>query len=70
MLHVWTYPNPKGVYAHDPPPRGNRGGPPAEDPGFETLAVPGEDELGWDALPDDFVSRYKPGTSLRELLFG
>ncbi len=70
MLHVWTYPNPNGVYAHGPPPRGNRGGPPAEDPGFDTWATPGDDELEWDTLPDGFVSRFKPDTSLRDLLFG
>lgn len=60
MLHVWTYPNPDGVYAHGPPPRGNRGGPPAEDPGFDTDAIPGEDELGWDVLPEAVVEGAKP----------
>lgn len=60
MLHVWTYPNPKGVYAHGPPPRGNRGGPPAERAGFDTPAEPGEDVLGWDVLPDDVVERARP----------
>jgi hypothetical protein len=70
MLHVWTYPNPNGVYAHGPPPRGNRGGPPAEDPGFETAAVPGEDRLSQDVLPDDFVSQFQRRGSLRDLLFG
>lgn len=70
MLHVWTYPNPDGVYAHRPPPRGNRGGPPAEDPGFDTWAVPGEDELSWDALPDEFAQRYEPVARLGDRLFG
>lgn len=60
MLHVWTYPNPKGVYAHGPPPRGNRGGPPAERPGFDTWAEPGEDPLDWDVLPEDVVERARP----------
>jgi hypothetical protein len=59
MLHVWTYPHPESVYAHHPPPRGNHGGPPAEDPGFDTPAVPGEDDLSWGALPDDVVQRTK-----------
>ena len=61
MMHVWRYPNPNhgGVYAHDAPPRGKRGGPPAEKAGFETDAVPGEDELDWDVLPDMVVSKVK-----------
>ncbi|NHN46631.1 hypothetical protein G9464_03345 [Halostella sp. JP-L12] len=70
MLHVWTYPNPEGVYAHGPPPRGNRGGPPAEDPGFDTPATPGEDDLSWAALPDDFVSQVRPAEWIVDLLEG
>ncbi|WP_255150810.1 hypothetical protein [Halorarius halobius] len=60
MMHVWTYPNPKGVYAHHPPPQENRGGPPAEDAGFDTWATPGEDVLDWDCLPDDVVEEARP----------
>jgi len=60
MMHVWTYPNPHGVYAHHPPPRGNRGGPPAENPGFDTDARPGRDDLDWDALPNDLAHRARP----------
>ena len=64
MTHVWAYPHPKGVYAHGAPPRGNRGGPPAEEAGFETDAVPGEDPLGWDALPDALVHKVKHDATL------
>lgn len=53
MLHVWTYPNPDGVFAHHAPPRGNRGGPPAESAGFETAATPGEDVLGEDVSAEE-----------------
>ncbi|MCU4972508.1 hypothetical protein OB955_07125 [Halobacteria archaeon AArc-m2/3/4] len=60
LLHVWTVPHPDGVYAHGGPPRANRGGPPAEDPGFDTDARPGEDELDWDVLPEDVVPETKP----------
>lgn len=52
MMHVWSFENPNGVYAHDAPSRGDRGGPPAEPAGFDTEADPGEDELGWRFLPD------------------
>ena len=57
MMHVWAYPHPKSVYAHGAPPPENRGGPPAEPAGFETDAVPGEDLLSWEVLPD--VVRHK-----------
>jgi hypothetical protein len=65
MMHVWTFPNPNGVYAHDAPPPESRGGPPAEDPGFDTAAVPGEDKLGWDALPDGLKTLADAGSWLR-----
>ncbi|MFC7195935.1 hypothetical protein ACFQL4_17020 [Halosimplex aquaticum] len=58
-MHVWRYDHPESVYAHHAPPRGNRGGPPAEDAGFETDAVPGEDPLGPEVLPDAFLHRLK-----------
>ncbi|MFC7045134.1 hypothetical protein ACFQH6_06640 [Halobacteriaceae archaeon GCM10025711] len=64
VMHVWTYPHPESVYAHHAPPRGNRGGPPAEPAGFETDAVPGEDDLDWSVLPDAFlhhVARQRRG---------
>ncbi|PSQ03722.1 hypothetical protein BRC97_12635 [Halobacteriales archaeon QS_6_71_20] len=57
VMHVWAYPNPDGVHAHGAPPRGNRGGPPAERAGFETNAVPGETPLGWEVLPAAFRRR-------------
>jgi hypothetical protein len=57
MLHVWAYPHPDSVYAHGAPPPGNRGGPPAEDAGFETSAEPGEDLLSPAVLPDALVHR-------------
>jgi hypothetical protein len=59
MMHMWAYPHPESLYAHHAPPRGSRGGPPAEDPGFETDAVPGEDRLGPEVLPDAFRARIK-----------
>ncbi|APW96611.1 hypothetical protein CHINAEXTREME_01970 [Halobiforma lacisalsi AJ5] len=60
MMHVWIVDHPEGVYAHDGPPPEYRQRPPAEDPGFETDATPGEDELGWDVLPDEVVPDRKP----------
>ncbi|WP_255197095.1 hypothetical protein [Halorarius litoreus] len=60
MMHVWTYPNPDGVYSHHPPPPENRGGRPAEPAGFDTDAIPGVDRLDWDCLPDDVVRKAKP----------
>ena len=60
MLHVWAVDHPESVYAHDAPPREYRDLAPAGDPGFETDAVPGEDSLGWDALPDDLVPERTP----------
>jgi len=59
MMHMWAYPHPESLYAHHAPPQESRGGPPAEDPGFETDAVPGEDELGPEVLPDAFRARVK-----------
>ena len=59
MMHVWAYPHPESVYAHAAPPRGSRGGPPAEEAGFETDAVPGEDALGPDVLPAVVKHRIK-----------
>lgn len=58
-MHVWAYPHPKSVYAHSAPPPENRGGPPAEDPGFETDAVPGEDPLSPEVLPDVLKRRVR-----------
>ncbi|WP_226005586.1 hypothetical protein [Natrinema salinisoli] len=61
MLHVWTVDHPESVYAHDAPPREYRDVPPADEPEFDTDAVPGEDELNWDALPDEVVPEELPG---------
>lgn len=55
MLHVWNYPHPESTYAHDAPEY--RGGPPAEDPGFETDVDPDEAELGPEHLPDVLRSK-------------
>jgi len=52
MLHIWAFAHPHGVYAEGGLPRENRGGPPAEPAGFETDAVPGEDDLDKRALLD------------------
>lgn len=52
MMHVWAFDHPEGVYAEGSLPRGSRGGPPAEPAGFETDAVPGEDDLDAEALLD------------------
>ncbi|AGB36288.1 hypothetical protein [Natronococcus occultus] len=60
MMHVWTVDHPEGVYAHGGPPPAYREREPADDPGFETDAEPGEDELGWDALPDEDVPDRLP----------
>ncbi|TMT85713.1 hypothetical protein E2L06_03535 [Haloterrigena sp. H1] len=60
MLHVWTVDHPETVYAHDAPPQENRELSPASDPSFETDAAPGEDELGWDVLPNDLVPDQRP----------
>jgi hypothetical protein len=59
VMHVWAYDHPNSVYAHSAPPPENRGGPPAEDPGFETDAVPGEDFLSPDVLPDALRHRVR-----------
>ncbi|WP_049928766.1 hypothetical protein [Halopiger goleimassiliensis] len=52
MLHVWTIDHPDGVYAHDAPPAAYRDLEPAEDPDLDTDAVPGEDALAWETVPD------------------
>lgn len=57
MMHVWAYSHPEGIYAHDPPPPGERGVPAADRAGFETDAVPGEDELEWEMLPESLKQR-------------
>lgn len=59
VMHVWSYPHPNSVYAHEAPPPENRGGPPAEDPGFETDAVPGEDPLSPEVLPDALLHQAR-----------
>jgi hypothetical protein len=60
MLHVWTVDHPEGVYAHGAPPAEYRPRDPADDPDFENGATPGEDELGWETLPDDDVPDRLP----------
>ncbi|AFZ71991.1 hypothetical protein [Natronobacterium gregoryi] len=60
MMHVWTVDHPEGVYAHDGPPPEYREQPPADDPGFETDARPGEDELDWDLLPEEVTPEERP----------
>ena len=52
MMHVWAYGHPESVYAHAAPPRDERGVAPATRAGFDTDAVPGEDELDWEMLPE------------------
>lgn len=59
MMHMWAYPHPESLYAHDAPPQGSRGGPPAEDPGFETDADPSTDELSPEVLPDAYLARIE-----------
>ncbi|MFD1563861.1 hypothetical protein ACFR99_09900 [Haloarchaeobius amylolyticus] len=63
MLHVWTVDHPEAVYAHDAPPQEDRELSPASAPGFETDAVPGEDELEWDVLPNSLVPERRPDES-------
>ncbi|WP_435552208.1 hypothetical protein [Natrinema sp. CGMCC1.2065] len=60
MLHVWTVDHPESVYAHDAPPREDRDVDPADEPTFDTDAVPGEDDLGWAALPEAVVPDELP----------
>jgi hypothetical protein len=60
MLHVWTVDHPDGVYAHDAPPPEYRPREPADDSDLTADATPGEDELGWDVLPDDVVPDRTP----------
>ncbi|WP_226040653.1 hypothetical protein [Natrinema sp. DC36] len=60
MLHVWTVDHPESVYAHDAPPQEDRDLSPADDPEFDTDAVPGADELGWDVLPNELVPERTP----------
>ncbi|MDQ2050100.1 hypothetical protein RBH26_06340 [Natronolimnohabitans sp. A-GB9] len=60
MMHVWTVDHPDGVYAHGGPPPAYRDREPADDPGFETDAEPGTDELDWDAIPDDLEPEQRP----------
>ncbi|MGM0606204.1 MAG: hypothetical protein ACQETB_11120, partial [Halobacteriota archaeon] len=50
MMHVWVYSHSESVYAHAAPEE--RGGPPAEPPGFETEADPDEEEFGPEHLAD------------------
>lgn len=57
MMHMWRYDHPKSLYAHGAP--RERGGPPAEEPGFETDADPDEEELGPEHLPDAFRERIE-----------
>jgi hypothetical protein len=70
MLHAWSVDHPESVYAHDAPPREYRDLPPAEDPAFDTDAVPGEDELDWDVLPDEAVPERTPGEFAQTDQFG
>ncbi|MFP8952109.1 hypothetical protein ACLI4Z_03915 [Natrialbaceae archaeon A-arb3/5] len=60
MMHVWTVDHPDGVYAHGGPPAEYRDQQPADDPGFDTDARPGEDELGWATLPEDLAPDRTP----------
>jgi hypothetical protein len=59
MLHVWIYPAPAGPHgpSGDAPLPENRGGPPANDPGFSADAVPGEDDLSLETVPEDVRQR-------------
>ncbi|WP_246998534.1 hypothetical protein [Halosolutus gelatinilyticus] len=60
MLHVWTVDHPESVYAHGAPPPEYREQEPAATAGFETDATPGEDVLGWDALPENLTPDRLP----------
>ena len=57
MMHMWKYEHGESLYAHGAP--AERGGPPAEDPGFETDADPDEEALGPEHLPDALRDRAK-----------
>ena len=60
MMHVWTVDHPDGVYAHGGPPAEYRDRSAAPESGLETDAVPGEDTLGWETLPDEIVPAVLP----------
>jgi hypothetical protein len=57
LMHVWNYAHAESIYAHSAPEA--RGGPPAEDPGFDTDADPDEAELGPEHLPDALEHRAR-----------
>ncbi|MFB6169908.1 MAG: hypothetical protein ABEJ06_02065 [Haloarculaceae archaeon] len=57
MMHVWRYPHQENVYAHAPPE--DRGGPPAEPPGFETDADPDEVDLRPEHLSDALLAEVE-----------
>ena len=60
VMHVWTVDHPESVYAHDAPPAEYRDLEPATEPGFDTDAEPGADELDWDVLPEEVVPDSRP----------
>lgn len=62
MLHVWRYDHEESIYAHAAPEE--RGGAPAEEPGFETDADPDEEELGPEHLPDAVHDKAREMESL------
>ncbi|MFB6129991.1 MAG: hypothetical protein ABEJ28_04115 [Salinigranum sp.] len=69
MMHVWIYPAPRGPHGPSsaaPAPE-DRGGPPANDPGFETPARPGRDRLSLSVLPPAVRRRAMPGDLRAEL---
>ncbi|WP_254863994.1 hypothetical protein [Halovivax gelatinilyticus] len=59
MMHVWTVEHPDGVHAHGGPPPEYRDEPVATETGLDTAAVPGEDTLGWETLPDAVVRSHR-----------
>lgn len=61
MMHVWAVEHPEGAYAHDAPPAEYRDQPLADGTDLDTSARPGEDALGWNALPDALVPDVLPG---------
>jgi hypothetical protein len=69
MMHAWIYPTPHGPHGSTAgaPPREYRPGGPPNRPGYPTPAVPGEDELSLDVLPEAVQKAAMPERLEREL---
>lgn len=68
MMHAWIYPTPHGPHSatSGAPPRRHRPSEPGI-PGYPTPAVPGQDQLSYEALPDAVAEAAMPKRLEREL---